>query len=83
MGVNVNGKPEVNASASVNVERNADGKSASQKASVNVNSNTGFSNQSSTSKSTEHANFIAEDAVLRKGIVELSGYFTNDGSEPI
>lgn len=34
VGVDVNGKPQVNAAASMNVERSADGKTANQKTSV-------------------------------------------------
>ena len=42
VSVTSDGKPQVNASATVNVERSMDGKSVSQKASVKLDSQNGF-----------------------------------------
>ena len=81
VGVDINGKPQVNASASMNVERNTDGKTANQKTSVSLDSQTGANATQQWSKASAKGGvqFIVENVVLRKGATEISGYFTKDG----
>lgn len=85
VGVDVNGKPQVNASASMNVERSADGKTANQKTSVSWNSQTGANASQEWTKASakDGVQFIVENVVLRKGETEISGYFTKDGGSAI
>lgn len=83
--VDANGKVETSASSSVYTERTENGKTVNNSASVSVgNKGAGASaNTSTAAQSDEGLSFVAEDADLRKGEAEVSGYFANSGTNPI
>lgn len=85
VSVTANGKPQVNASASVNLEQNTDGKSVNQKASINLDSQSGAgaSHQKTVSRSEDGLQYIVEKIVLRKGETEITGYFLNEGGSDV
>ncbi len=81
VSVTANGKPQLNASASMSVAQNTDGKSVNQKASVKLDSQTGVeaSRQKTASRSENGLQYIVEQVILRRGETEISGYFLNEG----
>ena len=81
-GVNSNGKVETSASSSVYTERVENGKTVNNSASVSVG-NKGASAGTSSSRSEGGLIYTVEDADLRKGEVEIDGYFTNNGTKPV
>ena len=85
VGISVDGKPKVNASASVNVEQSTDGKSVNQKASVKLDSQSGAesSHQKTVTHSEDGLKYVVEKVVLRKGETEISGYFLNEGGSDV
>ncbi|MBQ8698949.1 MAG: hypothetical protein IJ521_08130 [Schwartzia sp.] len=85
VGIGEGGKPRASASASMNVERSTDGKTASQTASAKLDSQkgAGFSRRKSESRSENGMKYIVEDIRLRKGETEIYGYFSNEGTASV
>ena len=78
-------KPLASASASMNVERSTEGRTASQTASVQLDNQkgAGFSRRKSEARSETGMQYIVEDIRLRKGETEISGYFSNEGTASV
>jgi len=85
VGVSVDGKPKVNASASMNVEQSTDGKTLNHKATASLDSKTGahITEHWSKAGAQDGVQFVVENVVLRKGATELSGYFTKRGDSVV
>ena len=85
VGINVDGKPQVNASASMNVEQSTDGKTVNQKTSVNLDSlsGSGFSHQQTKTRSEDGLQYVVENVVLRKGETEIFGFFAKEGTSDV
>ena len=85
VSVTSDGKPQMNASASVNVERSTDGKSLNQKTSVYLDSQSGVgtSSRKTASRSEDGLQYVVENDILRKGETEISGYFLNEGGSDV